>query len=70
MAKRKAATSRSSTRATSRKSSATADVEVVEEADGAGIDLGIIVITSLVLVIGLAMLDMIMSKIDGSGIIM
>jgi len=62
--------SRSSTRATSRKSTASAEVEVVEEAGGAGIDLGIIVITSLVLVTGLLMLDMIFSKMDGSGMFM
>jgi hypothetical protein len=76
MAKRNArpassTSNRSSTRATSRKSSgAASSVEVVEEADGIGIDLGIIIMTSLVLVTGLVMLDMIFATMDGKGMIM
>ena len=73
MAKRSStrSSSRSSTRATSRKSaSAASNVEVVEEADGVGIDMGIIIITSLVLVTGLVMLDMLAAKMSGAGYIM
>ena len=66
MAKR-TSSSRSSTRATSRKSSASTDVEVVEEADGAGIDAGIIIMTFIVLIVALGLLDKVASVINGSG---
>lgn len=69
MAKR-TSSSRSSTRATSRKSNVFADMEVVEEADGAGIDLGIIIITSIVLVVALALLDAMAGNMSGDSFIM
>lgn len=46
---------------------ATADVEVVEEAAGIGVDAGIAVMTAIVLVAALVMVDMMQGK-NGDGI--
>jgi len=53
--------------AKSRKPSASASVEVVEEAPGLGIDAGIAVMTTVVLVAALVLIDM-MQGVNGDGI--
>ena len=60
------------TRATSRKKSAptaAAEVEVVEEADGLGVESAVAIITAVFLVAGLIFLDMEMGKHFGEGIL-
>ena len=52
-------------RAKSRKPAAGGEVEVVEEAGGAGIDSGIVIATAAMLVIGLLLVDALLGKLGG-----
>jgi len=46
------------------KKSATSEVEVAEEAPGMGIDAGLAILTSLVLIAAIVVVDSLMGKID------
>lgn len=62
-----AAASRGATSARSRKSSAPAEIEVVEESRGMGIDDGIIIITTVILLTAALVIDYVAATNYGEG---
>lgn len=70
-ARKKAATSRGPTRSQSRKAPApaVAEVEVVEEEGGLGLEDGIIVLTTLALLVAIILIESHLVGVYGSGVI-